>query len=213
MLTPTDYWRRTIPGASIEVSRLHLATGEALPSLLQRCVVIKKILMVLVVAVVCVGILAMRQPDTYTVERRAVVKAPVDSVFAQINDFHHWKAWSPWARLDTAMTLKISDPGVGNGATYEWKGNSDVGEGKMEIKESMAPSKVTIDLHFISPIDSKSVTTFQLEPKDGGTEVIWTMRGDHSFMSKVMSVFTSMDKMIGPDFEKGLSQMQTAVSH
>jgi hypothetical protein len=29
------------------------------------------------------------------------------------------------------------------------------------------------------------------------------------FVTKIMSVFTSMDKMIGKDFEKGLAKMKT----
>jgi hypothetical protein len=172
---------------------------------------LKKILLVLVIAVVCVGALAMRQPDTFTVERRATIQAPPEQVFAQINDFHNWVNWSPWAKLDPNMALSINTPGSGVGATYEWKGNSKAGEGSMAIKESMPPSKVMIDLHFLKPLESTAVLQFQMEPKDGGTELIWTMRGDNTLMGKVMNVFTSMDKMIGPDFEKGLAQMQTAV--
>jgi hypothetical protein len=30
------------------------------------------------------------------------------------------------------------------------------------------------------------------------------------FISKVMGVFSSMDAMIGPDFEKGLAQLKSA---
>jgi hypothetical protein len=34
------------------------------------------------------------------------------------------------------------------------------------------------------------------------------MRGPMPFVSKLMSVFMSMDKMIGKDFERGLSQLK-----
>jgi hypothetical protein len=33
------------------------------------------------------------------------------------------------------------------------------------------------------------------------------------FPGKIMSVFTSMDKMIGPDFEKGLASMKAGAEH
>lgn len=36
----------------------------------------------------------------------------------------------------------------------------------------------------------------------------WTLGGPKTFMTKVMSIFTSMDKMVGPDFEKGLRQLK-----
>jgi len=38
--------------------------------------------------------------------------------------------------------------------------------------------------------------------------VLWTMSGTKTFMTKVMGVFSSMDKMIGPDFEKGLDRLR-----
>jgi carbon monoxide dehydrogenase subunit G len=171
---------------------------------------LKKLLILLLVVVLGVALLATRQPDSYTVERRISVNAPPEAVFAQINDFHKWEAWSPWAKLDPAMKTTYSGAPAGPGAVYEWTGNSDVGSGRMEIKQSMAPSEVTIALHFMEPIDSESITSFQMTPNAGGTDVIWTMRGSMEFISKVMGVFSSMDAMIGPDFEKGLAQLKSA---
>jgi hypothetical protein len=49
---------------------------------------------------------------------------------------------------------------------------------------------------------------FQLEPQGDGTRVVWTMSGPSAFMTKLMGVFVSMDKMVGPDFEKGLASMK-----
>lgn len=34
------------------------------------------------------------------------------------------------------------------------------------------------------------------------------MTGPHSVFSRVMGIFTSMDKMIGKDFEKGLARLK-----
>jgi hypothetical protein len=38
------------------------------------------------------------------------------------------------------------------------------------------------------------------------------MHGPAPFVSKLMQVFMSMDKMIGKDFEKGLASLATAVA-
>lgn len=170
----------------------------------------KRILIVLVIAVACIGVLAMRQPDSYTVERRATMSAPPQNVFALVNDFRQWSAWSPWATKDPNMQLTISERPDGVGASYEWHGNGEVGAGRMEIKESLPPNRVTIDLHFLEPIDSRSVMLMQIEPAGTGSTVIWTMRGDQTLLSRVMSVFTSMDAMVGPDFDRGLKQLETA---
>jgi hypothetical protein len=40
------------------------------------------------------------------------------------------------------------------------------------------------------------------------TNVSWDMTGPMPFISKIMSVFASMDSMIGKDFEKGVANMK-----
>ena len=47
-----------------------------------------------------------------------------------------------------------------------------------------------------------------LEREDADTRVDWTMKGEHDFMGKIMSLFFNMDKRIGRDFEKGLAQLK-----
>ena len=42
-----------------------------------------------------------------------------------------------------------------------------------------------------------------------GSRVTWTMKGQKTFMTKVMGVFKSMDSLVGPDFEKGLTRLKT----
>src|ERR1041385_5704058 len=101
---------------------------------------IKKILLygivviVLIIVIFCVVVAI--QPAHYQVERTATINAPAPVVFAQVNDFHKWQAWSPWAKMDPNMKTTYSGAPAGNGAVYSWAGNSDVGEGGMTITES-----------------------------------------------------------------------------
>ena len=173
---------------------------------------LKKILLVLLVAIVALLGYAWTRPDTYTVTRSAVVPAPPERVFALIDDFHHWAEWSPWQKLDPAMKATYSGPASGVGAVYAWEGNKQVGKGRMEITESMPPRKVGIKLDFIEPFASNNTTDLTLAAEGTGTRVTWTMTGNHNFMSKLMSVFVSMDAMIGKDFERGLDNLKTAVA-
>ena len=91
---------------------------------------------------------------------------------------------------------------------YVWKGNSDVGEGRMEIKRADPPAKVLLKLDFIEPFASQNMAEYTLSPKGAETEMVWRMTGPMPFASKVMSVFVSMDAMIGPDFERGLAKLK-----
>ena len=147
-------------------------------------------------------------PDLYTVERTATINAPAERIYAQISDFHNWRSWSPWDDIDPEMQRTYSGPDSGVGAGYAWSGNRKAGEGQMEITEAVDPSTVQIALEFVKPFKSSSTTTFSLEPQGETTEVTWAMTGPKTMMTRVMGVFKSMDKMVGPDFERGLSRLK-----
>jgi uncharacterized protein YndB with AHSA1/START domain len=169
---------------------------------------LKKIALVIVALVAIVLIYAATRPDSFSVQRTATIKAPPEKVFALINDFHNWSAWSPWEKLDPAMKRTHSGAKSGQGAVYAWLGNSDVGEGRMEITESVPSSKVGIQLDFITPFESKNTTLFTLQPQGDSTQVTWLMQGPAPYVTKLMTVFVSMDKMIGKDFEAGLANLK-----
>ena len=173
----------------------------------------KKILLgiVIVVVVLVVGFACVvaLQPSHYHVERSAIMNAPAAVVFAQVNDFHKWEGWSPWAKLDPAMKHNYEGAPAGSGAIYSWAGNSQVGEGRMTITESHPSDLVKIKLEFIKPWAATNATNFMFKSQGSQTAVTWTMDGDNNFVGKAFGLFMNMDKMIGNDFEKGLSQMKS----
>lgn len=171
---------------------------------------LKKIAVGLLVVILIIGGLAMTKPDSYTVKREAVIKAPPEKIMALISDFRHWPAWSPWEKLDPNMQRTLSGAPSGKGAIYDWQGNADVGQGRMEITEFAPPARVVIKLDFIEPMESNNVTDFVLVPQGEHTKVIWTMNGPMPLMFKLVSVFRSTDAMVGRDFEKGLTQLKAA---
>lgn len=168
------------------------------------------IAVILAIVVVGVLIIASTKPDTFRVERRIAIKAPPEKVFALINDFHAWPLWSPWEKKDPALKRTYSGASAGKGSIYAWEGNSQVGKGRMEITESTPSSRILIALDFIAPFEAHNTADFMLTPESGGTTVVWAMYGPAIFMSKVMTTFISMDKMVGKDFEQGLANMKAA---
>ncbi len=146
--------------------------------------------------------------DTYTVERSTAINAPAGRVYAQIVDFHRWTGWSPWEDLDPNLTRTYSGSESGPGTVYEWSGNRKAGTGRMEITSATEPTEVVIALEFLKPFKSSSVTAFGIIPEGNSTLVTWTMTGPKTLATKVMGLFTNMDKMIGPDFEKGLDRLK-----
>jgi hypothetical protein len=174
---------------------------------------LKGIGFVVILSIAAILIVALTKPSTFRVERSVTINASPEKVAGLINDFHQWDAWSPWAKLDPTMKTTYSGPATGPGAIYEWEGNSKVGKGRMEIL-STDPTKTSIKLDFLKPFESHNISDFVLEPQGTGTRVNWIMYGPMEyFPGKIMSVFTSMNKMIGPDFEKGLASMKAAAEH
>ena len=169
---------------------------------------IKKVLLVIVVLVGAVLAYAATRPASMRVERQTTIQAPPDRIFTLINDFHNWKAWSPWEKMDPEM--KRTYPGMqsGKGAAYEWAGNSDVGSGRMQITDVAPPSRITIDVDFSDPFEAHNVAEFTLVPQGNSTTVTWAMSGQNAYMAKLMGIFVDMDNMIGRDFESGLANLK-----
>lgn len=163
----------------------------------------------LVVVLVALAAAIATRPDTFRVERSATIAAPADVVFAQLNDFHRWREWSPWEKLDPNMSKTFTGAAAGVGSVYSWSGNKKAGEGSMAITESIPNERIALDLNFLRPFKSSNVTEFTLTPTAGGTQVKWEMSGDNTIPGKVISLVASMDKLVGKDFEAGLAKLKS----
>jgi uncharacterized protein YndB with AHSA1/START domain len=170
--------------------------------------IIVVIAVLLAVAVVGILIFATTKPDTIHVQREIDINAPAEKVFALINDFHGWPAWSPYEKKDPEMKRSYSGAASGKGAVYEWDGNKNVGKGRMEITDVTPPSRTIIKLDFISPFEGHNVATFTTTPRGDSTHVTWAMDGPAAFITKIMQVFCDLDKMIGADFGVGLQNLK-----
>jgi uncharacterized protein YndB with AHSA1/START domain len=171
--------------------------------------VIAVIAVVIVVAVAVVLVLAATKPDTFRVERAATIKAPPEKIFALVNDLRSWGAWSPWEKKDPDMKRSFSGAQYGKGAVYAWDGDRNVGQGRMEITDTAAPSRIVIKLDFLKPFEGHNVAEFTMAPQGDATNVTWAMHGPSPFIGKIIHVFLNMDRMIGNDFEEGLSNLKS----
>jgi carbon monoxide dehydrogenase subunit G len=167
---------------------------------------------VVVVLVVIAGVLiyASTRPDSFRVQRSASIKAPPQKIFPLIDDLKAWAGWSPYEKKDPAMKRSFGPITAGKGATYEWAGDKNVGQGRMEILEAQPSSKVLIKLDFIKPFEAHNMAEFTLEPKGDTTQVTWAIFGPSAYITKVMGLFFNMDTMIGKDFEAGLADLKAA---
>ncbi|HTI67678.1 MAG TPA: SRPBCC family protein [Caulobacteraceae bacterium] len=165
----------------------------------------------LVAVVVVLGVLALliaTRPAAFRIERSVRIAAAPETIYPLIADFHRWRSWSPFEDLDPALKRDYSGAASGQGAVYAWAGDNKAGTGRMEILEANAPSKVVIALHFLKPFEARNTAEFTVEPAGDGSQVTWAMYGPNSPMAKVMSLFMSMDRMVGGMFATGLAKMK-----
>lgn len=163
---------------------------------------------IVAVAIAVILIIAATKPDNFVVQRTLDINAAPEKIFPLINDFHNWTQWSPYENRDPNLQRTYSGAAMGKGAVYAWRGNKDIGEGRMEITETQEPNSILIALDFLAPFKAHNVAEFTIAPRGDGSTVTWAMRGASPFVTKVMQVFFSMDKMVGADFETGLANLK-----
>ena len=169
----------------------------------------KKFLLFLLIALAALAGFIATRPAEWRLVRSTTIEAPPAVVFANLDDFRRWEAWSPWEKLDPNLKRTFEGPSSGVGASYHWIGNENVGEGRMTITESRAPGHLAIRLEFIAPFAATNETVFTLAPDIAETtSVDWAMSGRNNFVAKAMGLVTDVDALVGADFEQGLGALK-----
>ena len=167
------------------------------------------ILLALAFIVILILIIIAGRPDEFTVTRSANISAPPEKIFPQVNDLRQWQAWSPWAKLDPNAKNTFSGVDAGNGAAMAWDGNNKVGAGQMTITESQPSGLIRLRLDFKKPMQATNTAEFSFRSEGHQTVVTWSMAGKSNFMGKVFGLFMDCEKMVGGQFEKGLTSLKS----
>ncbi len=171
---------------------------------------LKTILIIVFAVLIILVILGLTGPGAYSVERSTTMAASPAVVYEYVSKLGHMKEWGPWQEMDKDQVQTIEGTDGTVGAVWSWKGDT-VGTGSQRIVAMEPNKKVTCELHFIEPFESKSMVDYELEPSGDSTRMVWRMSGENNFMGRIMGVFMDMDEMIGPDFERGLVKLKTVV--
>ena len=169
---------------------------------------ILRIVIVVVLLIAAVLAFAATKPKTFHFERAIVIQAKPEKVFALINDLHKWDAWSE-DQGKTGIQRTFSGPEMGVGAESEWQGGGSSGKGRMRITESIPDSKVAVTVDFVKPFVAHNINVFTLEPTGNSTKVTWDFTGTNVYALKVMTLFVSMDRIMGKHFETGLENLKS----
>lgn len=169
------------------------------------------VLLGLVAAVGLLLISAALKSKDLRVSRSRKMNAPAEKVYEQVNELRNMNSWNPFLRVDPNAKVTYEGPSAGIGAICTWDGDRNVGAGKQTIVETRPPELVRMKLEFYRPFPGFNDVEFTFVPQGTGTEVTWTMTCQLAFVPRLVGTFMSMEKMIGSQFDKGLSDMQAIV--
>lgn len=164
------------------------------------------VLVVLAAVIVGGGFLL---PDRVHVERSIRIDRPAPQIYDVIEGFARFNQWSPWFELDPDADYVYEGPTRGVGARLRWSGDPDTaGSGVQEIVAVQPNRSVTSTLDFG---EQSAVATFTLIPDGASTQVVWGFdtNFDGDLVGRWVGLF--MDRLIGPDYEKGLGNLKHLV--
>jgi len=146
---------------------------------------------------------------SYDIKQTKIIKAPVEVVFNEINDYKNWQHWSPWLEMDSTIVATYPEITSGVNASYSWTGKE--GGGSMKTI-SLIPNK-----EIIQQIDFGTGSTpevyWNLKKVDNGTEVTWGIRGKNTFTEKAYWLTQGgIEKNIKPMYIRGLDLLDTYIT-
>ncbi|MEL1263570.1 SRPBCC family protein [Pseudoxanthomonas putridarboris] len=144
-------------------------------------------------------------PASTHVERAVTIDRSPEQVYATLNSFERFNAWSPWAEYDPQARYTFEGPANGVGARMSWIGNRSVGSGSQQISESVPHRKIVVELDFGG---SQGRATYLIEPEGSGTRLTWAFDTDHGYNPFGRWLGLLFDRMIGGDYEKGLAKLK-----
>jgi hypothetical protein len=167
----------------------------------------RRILYGLAIAIVALAAIALLLPRQVHVERSVAVRSPPMTVFEIVNGFGRFNEYSPWFELDPQAKYTYEGPASGVGAKMSWTSEErGVGDGSQEIVRSEPPRMVQSRIEFGG--DSTAVTTWTIQPAEGGSTVTWAFDTDLGMNPVMRYMGLAFDHLIGRDYERGLARLK-----
>ncbi len=169
------------------------------------------IFMVLGILVAGLLVYAALKPSGMFISRELLVKATPQAIFPFLNHSRKANDWMPWAQIDPKVKMSYTGPEEGVGSVSSWESSGQMGVGKAEVIESVTNQRVKTQLTYTKPMAMSQLAELSLNPTPDGTVVRWSVSGNTPFIGRVFCIFMSMDKMVGGQFEKGLTNLKVMV--
>jgi effector-binding domain-containing protein len=167
----------------------------------------KKIFFGLLILIIILVVVSYLLPDKYKVEKSVNIKADKSLVFDLASHFVKWDLWTVWTKeTDSTVVFEMSGNDGQVGAIRKWNGKI-LQDGELTAEE-IVPEEVFVYELKMDKGKFISQGKLTLEPEGDSCKVTWSQEGDLGYnpIARYFGLF--MDKMLAPDFEKGLARLK-----
>jgi effector-binding domain-containing protein len=168
----------------------------------------KKIVIWILAIILVLVLVSYVLPKTYKVERLVYIKAKPEMIYDITSNFKKWKLWEPWTKaVDSTVVYELIGKEGQVGTIWKWNGKI-LGNGQMTATEYTPGQLLAYNLEFNKgKYQSKGKIT--IEKAGDSCKVSWIDEGDLGYnpINRYFGLF--MDKMMGPDFTKGLNKLKS----
>jgi len=171
---------------------------------------LKIILIVIGILIAIPLVTALFVEKDYAVSREITINQPKQIVFDYVKSLKNQDSFSKWANMDPNMrkTYTGTDGTVGFISAWD-SSNKNVGKGEQEITKITEGERIDFEIRFIKPYESTEqayMTTDSIA--ENQTKVTWGFSGHMKYPMNLMMLFMDFDKMIGDDFNTGLTNLK-----
>ncbi len=120
-----------------------------------------------------------------------VIQAPPEVIFNKVNDLKSWESWGPWNKEDGAVTFTYAEKTSGEGASYSWDGDMS---GSLTTTKVIPNKEIQQDVTLETPAGERHPNMYwTFEKVEGGTEVTWGIKGEHTLIDKAYYSISDYD--------------------
>ncbi len=161
------------------------------------------VLLAIVILIIVVGFFLPRQ---VVVERSLVIDQPAEVIFEVLQDFRHFRHWSPWFDRASADEVRLEGPPAGAGATLVWADESGSGGGRMWIVSVVPPRRIDLGLE-LGEMEAEGY--FRIDEAAGfGQEVSWGLVlevGAFDLVGRYIGLMLPV--LVGRDYQESLVRL------
>lgn len=170
------------------------------------------LLALLVAAAFGVLVLALLRSRKFRVEGVVQLAAPVERVYAELEDFARWRSWSAWSARDPAMTLRLTGARAGLGAACTWAGDRRSGTGSMEVVHAVPRQRLVVRVIYRAPLEVEAILEFETRRQpDGSTQLAWAFHGPASVRLRILHVLHLLDRQVRREMSRNLAGLVRAL--